>query len=333
MRYVLAIDGGGTKTDSVIGDERGNIIATYRGSASNHQIVGIEETAIVIEQAISNTCNLANIHYSQLSYIFLGIAGADLDYDFNLLTTRLSPSFKGIPFSIVNDSWVALAAGSIEGWGVVSICGTGSNVAAKDKDGNTGILRALSYELGGIRGGNHIISDAMHHACRCDEKTGEYTMLVKYIPVELGCKNMKEVIYKRYTKKISNESMNKIVKLVFNLANKRDLVCQNILIKMGEELGKQISGLICKLNIQDEKVPIVLAGSIYEKGENMLLLDSLTLSLRKTVPDFELIMLDLPPVAGAYFEALRNIGINVDEEIAEHVRASIALFNGLGGEE
>lgn len=157
-------------------------------------------------------------------------------------------------------------------------------------------------------------------------------MLVKYIPVELGCKNMKEVIYKRYTKKISNESMNKIVKLVFNLANKRDLVCQNILIKMGEKLGKQISGLICKLNIQDEKVPIVLAGSIYEKGENMLLLDSLTLSLRKAVPDFELIMLDLPPVAGAYFEALRNIGINVNEEIAEHVRASIALFNGLGGE-
>lgn len=78
MRYVLAIDGGGTKTDVVIGDERGNIIATYRDSASNYQIVGIKETTIIIEQAISNTCNLANIHYSQLSYIFLGIAGADL---------------------------------------------------------------------------------------------------------------------------------------------------------------------------------------------------------------------------------------------------------------
>ena len=49
MNYVLAIDGGGTKTEALIGDDKGNILGMYRGGSSNHQIVG----STYVKQTIS----------------------------------------------------------------------------------------------------------------------------------------------------------------------------------------------------------------------------------------------------------------------------------------
>ena len=43
MKYLIGIDGGGTKTDSAITDLSGNIIHQTTGKASNFLVVGIEE--------------------------------------------------------------------------------------------------------------------------------------------------------------------------------------------------------------------------------------------------------------------------------------------------
>jgi len=326
MKYVVGIDGGNSKTTTIIGDAYGNILATYNGRGSNHQTVGIEETRRVIKEAIDNVCASASIKPEQLSYIYAGLAGADFEIDFSLLKENLSSIFGKIPFDITNDSWIALYAGAIEGWGAVSINGAGSNAAAIDrKRENTTILRAQHYELGGYGGGDHVMTEGIHFACRADEDTGDKTLLTERIPEELGFKDMEEFVLARYTDKIRLEDLRKITKLVYTLANEGDKVCQDILIKTGEEIGKLLAGCICKLGMQDENVPVVLAGSLYSKTDNLLLTDSLTLSLRRKVPRFNLIVLRDPPVFGAYFESLHRIGVTVNHTTMDNARRTFSM--------
>jgi len=97
------------------------------------------------------------------------------------------------------------------------------------------------------------------------------------------------------------------------------------LIKTDEEIGKLLAGCICKLGMQNENVPVVLAGSLYSKTDNLLLTDSLTLSLRRKVPKFNLIVLRDPPVFGAYFESLHRIGVTVDQNTTDNARKTYSI--------
>lgn len=321
MKYVMGIDGGGSKTTAIVGDERGNIVGAYTGTGSGHQTVGIEETKRVIKEVMDKACAAASIAPAQILHIYAGLAGADFEVDFILLEKSLGPIFDKVPFTIVNDSWIALYASAVDGWGAVSINGTGSNAAAIDKERKkTTILRALHYELGGYGGGGHVMIEGVHAACRDDENTGEKTLLTKYIPSELGFGSMEEFVLARYKDEISFEDMNKVTKLVCTLAHEGDKVCQDILIKAGKEMGKLLAGCICKVGMQNENVPVVLAGSMYNKVKTKLLIDSLTLSLRRRVPDFTLIVLKDPPVFGAYFESLRKAGVIVDQTTFDNAR-------------
>ena len=323
MGYVMGIDGGNSKTTAIIGDEQGNIVGVCNSSGSNHQTAGVEEAKRVIKEVVDKACASASISPGQLSYIYVGIAGADFEIDHILLEENLGPIFGKVPYCIANDSWIALFAGAVEGWGVVSINGAGSNAAAIDKKReNTTILRALHYELGGYGGGIHVITESVHRACRADENTGEKTLLTERIPQELGFKDMEEFVLARYMDKISWDEMAKIPEITYALASEGDSVCQDILIKMGDEIGKLLTGCICKLGMQNENVPVVLSGSLYSKTTNLLLQDSLTLRLRRTVPNFTLIVLRDPPVFGAYFEGLHRIGITVDENTTNNARKS-----------
>jgi len=312
MNYVLAIDGGGTKTEALIGDDKGNILGMYRGGSSNHQIVGSTYVKQTISDVMENVCIRTNIESDKLSYIYIGIAGADFDSDFTMLDKLLNPIFKNIPYNVVNDSWIALSAGTLGGWGVVSVCGTGNNVAVKDKNGKKKILRALSYDLGNYGGGNHLVREVLHHSCRCDENTGPYTRLVEEIPKLMKVKNMEQVVYSIYMGDICKEQLNNVVQLVFDLALDNDLVSQEIIIKMGSEIGKMITGLVNNMKMTKMEIPIVLAGSIYEKTKSTLLIDSLRLSVRRSIPKFSFIKLNCSPVLGAYIEALRGIGTRID---------------------
>ena len=62
MKYILGIDGGGSKTTAILADETGKILGRGRGGASNYQTIGLENAgqaikfaaAAAVEQAAEN---------------------------------------------------------------------------------------------------------------------------------------------------------------------------------------------------------------------------------------------------------------------------------------
>lgn len=315
MRYVAGIDGGGTKTRCLIGDFAGNILGDYTLGASNHQMVGEVQTKAIITEVYDKALDMAGVKPEDLEYIYLGMAGADLPSDFELLNEMCDSIFRGIPYKVVNDAWISMRSGSKVSWGAVSICGTGANAGACDMNGKRVILNALSYELGNYGGGSQITEQALHYAFRAYEGTGSETLLVHELPKLLGAADMGDLLLKFYPQRsISGKELDRVSPLVFSLANKRDRVCQQILIDMGHVLGKMVAGVIKKLNMENMEVPVVLGGSIY-RGDNPLLIDELTTALHMDVPNAYINIPLLPPAAGAYLSALDSIRVLPDSTV------------------
>ncbi|MGL4344753.1 MAG: BadF/BadG/BcrA/BcrD ATPase family protein [Cellulosilyticaceae bacterium] len=304
--YLLGIDGGGTKTHCIIGDEEGNIYAEGFGGPSNYQVAGIETTQNSITTAIGRALGKLNITISDITYVSLGLAGADYEEDFVILGDMCKEIFKEVPFEIVNDCWIGLRAGSESGWGIVSICGTGHGTMGKGPDGNKVELRNMDYTLGNRGGGGELIREALHHTFRADEGIGPATRLQQEIPKVVGLETMTEVDNLIRNTDLDSEALYQIPVIVSELAKNEDEVAQEVMISMGKALGQTAAGVIRRLGIQKEEVPVILVGSVFA-GDNPLLIDSYRLEVHKVAPKAVFKVLDKKPVLGAYYLALDYI--------------------------
>lgn len=304
--YLLGIDGGGTKTHCIIGDEKGNIFAEGFGGPANYQMSGMETTRHSVRTAINRALDKLNVPIEDIAYAVLGLSGADYEVDFTNLQSMCSTIFKEVPFKIVNDCWMGLRAGSNENWGIVSVCGAGHGCMGKDIKGHKVELRNMYYELGNRGGKGEIIREALHHAFRADEGLGAATRLTIEIPRELGVETMRATDLVVREEGINSEIFTKIPNIVSELAKEEDEIAQFIMISMGNALGETAAGVIKRLQLEKSQVPIVLVGSIFT-GDNPLLMDAYRLAVHKVAPYARFIVLDKKPVMGAYYLAMDEV--------------------------
>ncbi|MDF2987091.1 MAG: ATPase [Eubacterium sp.] len=320
MRYFAGIDGGGTKTHCMICDENGIIVGEGKAGASNYQIVGSESCGNEIGKAFSTALNGASLNSSKITYVFLGLSGADEPYDIKELNYICSKIFNTIAFEVVNDVWICFRSALRQKWGAVSICGTGFNAAAKNIEGKEIILRAEGFELGNLGGGDHLSRIALHHAFRADEGTGSDTLLQTEIPKALDFSDMDSLFSAfRKSEELLERCLDKIPPLVFKLAAQRDRVSQNILINFGNTMGQEICGVISRCGMEDRKFPVVLGGSIYNDHSCPLLIDSLITRIHQTAQNAYIIFPQRPPVAGALICALEAAGIASNDTIYNNI--------------
>jgi N-acetylglucosamine kinase-like BadF-type ATPase len=300
--YLVGIDGGATKTSCIIGDENGKILSRGTGKASNYQVVGVKNTKASVLSALNEAMDKIDISIKDIDYAVLGLAGADMECDFKVLNNMCFEIFNEVLFKVVNDCWIGLRAGSDSNFGIVTVCGTGTNSAGRTKKGKEVILRSISYEMGNWGGGTELLRDALHYAFRSEECTGRKTMLEVEIPKMFNQSSMEQIASLLREEKHDEEKMYTIPIKVFELATRGDEVCQDMLIKMGREMGAYASGVIKRLELENEEFKVVLVGSVF-KGKNPLLVDEYTTTVHKAAPYAKILVSPREPVEGAYLLA------------------------------
>ena len=326
MSWVIGVDGGGTKSICMLADVKGNIIGSAVAGCSNHQLCGMKRSVRTLSNLIESVLSNANLSYEQVSHIQFGLAGADLESDIKQLEENLTQVMHGIPFTIVNDIWLPFRASSAGGWGAISICGTGSNFAVKLPDGKQVGVRSLGYTLGSRGGGLEISDYALHYAFRSNEHTGKYTRLEEFLPAFCDVLDMNDLALKVYESKEQYHHKYNISKLVMDLAEEGDEVCQEILKEAGETLGEMLGRLTVSAGLQDATVPLVLGGSIY-RCRNRFLEGGFFESFKRFIPSYELFLIDCEPVAGAVLLALEKVGVFIDNTIFTLVRKQVESFH------
>lgn len=311
MKYIIGYDGGGSKTRCVLANTHGEILSDLVAGPSNHQMIGIEKTKEVIKDLYLKTLEKTNLAPENIEAIYLGLAGADLPCDFEILNKMGREIFKNPPFQIVNDAWIILKSGLLDHWGAVSIYGTGANAAVITPTGERKILRALGYIAGGYGGGGDMAKEALHLAFRSNEKTHERTQLEVELPKLFNKSSMNDLLKLLYPKnKITEKSYKKIPPLVFELAKSGDQVCIGLLKKMGKTQGQMVIGVLKSVNLEVKKVPVVIGGSIYNGVSNHFV-ESMLLEIKKYASDAYLVKPKYPPVYGALFSAYEHAGIDI----------------------
>lgn len=323
MRYFLGVDGGNSKTFALVGDETGRLLALGRGPASNHQSrEGLKGAMASIGAAMDEALAAAGIAACDVAHASFCLAGADYPSDYELLSGAIAERWPDLRFSIHNDSFAGLRAGTSRGWGVVSISGTGTNQAGIGKDGRELQVGGMGYIWGDFGGGGDLGREAVRAAFMSGELRGPKTSLEPIVLAHFGCASLPDLSYAIYTRQADMARVYKLAPAVFAEARKGDQVAQEILVRMGTLLGQSVGGVIRQLDLAADEVEVVMAGSTW-KGETPIMVDAFRLAVHKVAPAAKLVRPRFEPVVGAWLLALEKAGLTVAPAVYRLVEATM----------
>jgi glucosamine kinase len=175
VAYYLGVDGGGSKTTCVVGDES-SILATVTVGASNITRVGEAGAREVLQQAIREACQAAGINTRQIRRACVGAAGAGRS-EIAATVRKIVAEIVSGEIEVVGDMEIALAAAFGAGPGVIVIAGTGSIASGRDAQRRTaragGWGFAVSDEGSAHWIGRAAVNAVLHAADQVGEERAE----------------------------------------------------------------------------------------------------------------------------------------------------------------
>ena len=323
MRYLLGIDAGATKTYALLGDENGRLIALGRGGTGNHQSQGgLPQAMDSIARAVDGALAAGGLAPHQVFHAAFCLAGADLPCDYAMLEEAIRVRWPGLSFSVHNDSFAGLRAGLSSRWGVVSICGTGTNQAGIGKDGRELQVGGLGGIFGDYGGGADLGRAAVTAVFLAAEQRVPETTLTGPVLAALGAADVDDLRVKLYRGEIERKRIFALAPLVFEAATRGDQAAQEALIEMGRRMGRSLGGVIRQLDLCAEEVEVVLAGSTW-KGSNPLMIDAFRLEVHRVAPRARLVRPRFEPVVGAWLLALERGGLEATAAVYERLAATM----------
>lgn len=293
MGLIIAIDAGGTKTDCVIGTTEGEILAKLVSGPANYQLVGADGVVQVIRELLHAVDGYWPHEKHGFEVMWIGIAGVDRPGEREQVGTALRNVGTAKKVVVDNDAIIALAGGTMGKPGIVVIAGTGSIAFGVNEEGKRARSGGWGYVLGDEGSAYYIGLKALNSVTRAEDGRGQPTLL-------------SQAIFDHF----SIDSVDGLVRLAYIDGFDRIDVAD-------------LSVIVAKaLGMEGVAFPCVTAGGVFKSGSKVT--NALMRELAKVAPMSELVEPEFPPVAGAYFLGIRDLGHDIDENVAARARASLA---------
>ncbi len=322
MEFVIGVDGGASKTLCLAARRDGQVMGLGRAGPSNHQACGLGRAMIEVAQAVKEATEPAAIPAGDIALGMFCLAGADLPDDYAMLQQALEQASLCRRVVVKNDTMAALRSGLSRPWGVVVICGTGTNAAGRAPDGREIIMPGLGFISGDWGGGAQICQEVIRRVMRAHDGRGKPTVLLQMVLDHLQAPTPEELIDMLYKGRIEYTELLGLVPLLFEAASAGDEVACELVEEVGREVGVTAGALIRRLSLQRQDVEVVLAGSVF-KGRGPLLVDTVRQVVHRVAPEARIVLPRYEPVVGALFLALEAAGTQIDERVLRNIEASI----------
>ena len=311
--YVLGIDTGATKSHLALFDTSGTFTDFCHWGPLNHELLPGSFTQFEDELGdfILQTLSKNRISIDQVSYAVFGIAGADTILQHKIIS-RIITNIGLKKFTLANDAFLGIPAGSPSGTGICANNGTGCTLAGLNREGKMLQIGGVGFISDDFGGGGFLGERITSAVYRELFRKGEKTCLTDALFEKLEISSKYDFIEKFYEKTDDKSfTLNSCSKMLFEAASKDDPVAKDIIFTMAKSYADGISCMIEELCFNNtEELAIVFAGSVFVKGEDPLLLNSLKEMINQNNPQYRFLynLLDVPPVAGAVIWALNSIG-------------------------
>ena len=168
---------------------------------------------------------------------------------------------------IVNDSFIALRAGTREPWGVVVIAGTGMVAAGRNRDGDTFRTLGLGRQLGDAGSASDVSEDALRAVADAYIGRGPQTALSDVMCRLTNTSSVGEMLedFSRGGEPALNAAPE-----VLRVAEEGDEVAMQIVHSAGVELGRSAALVADRLGMTDERFELVLAGGLFRSRSELL---------------------------------------------------------------
>jgi N-acetylglucosamine kinase-like BadF-type ATPase len=307
VSWVLAVDGGNTKTLAAVADERGVTRGAGRGGPSDIYNADTPDTAIdAIAAAARQALAGAGIAADAVDSAAFSLAGADWPEDFTLLEAALRDRVGlAAPPLVVNDAIGALRTGSPDWTGIAVVSGTYNAVGARHPDGR---VFHLGFWPDGA-GGRDLAREGLRAVYHAALGMGEETVLTERALDLFGATDAIDLLY-RFTRRggLAAAEGDRLAPLVLDAADAGDAVAGAIVDGKGRVLGLQARACAGQLALPLAGTRVVLTGGVFGHPTERLAAATLA-ELPGAVP----VRHGPPPVAGALLLALDRLGAGVDE--------------------
>lgn len=296
-RILVAIDGGGTKTEFILFTEHGQILKRLHLSGSNPNTVGLEKAQAVLKAGLEQLMAVSG----DISAVYAGIAGCGSPQNKAAMQTHLKRACPEAVCSVSSDILNVINSTPQKDRCIAAICGTGSVVYAKTPSqmhrvGGWGPLwesGCSGYDLG---------RDALLAAMRHRDGLSSATVLTELVEDILGG-NVWDHIHTLYD--LSTDDIAAYARTVFQACRQGDAIADEILQKNTRQLAKLINTAAKRY---DCGTKVVLSGGLLAQKD--LLLPYLC---RELDPELTLIPCTHPQICGAAAVSCQLLGIQNPE--------------------
>ncbi len=317
MAYMLAVDGGGSKTTAVIVDDDGYVLGYGKSGCSNHQVCGKEVAFLSIETAVHQAIRMAGMESSDIIHGVFALAGLDRDKDYQIMD-KIVQELSFFSYQLVPDTLAGLCMGSAGLTGIVLICGSGSNAFGRNSLGETIQIGGFGWLFGDSAGGRELAREAFRYAIRSYEGREQSSLLTSLVPRHMGYPSMESMIQEALDQGLADVPVT-LAEVLHSAASHEDELANRILKEAGVELGKAGLAVYRYMNQLGGfhpgtgKIPVVLVGSVLQKGKNPTLLNALKTTMQED--HFSWILPEFDPVFGAVLYGWQHLKVDNDRDL------------------
>ncbi|MFA5803287.1 MAG: BadF/BadG/BcrA/BcrD ATPase family protein [Melioribacteraceae bacterium] len=300
-KYLIGLDGGGTKTKCIITDFNLIPLYTCQGGPSNFLLIGTQQVSETIFSLIHESITYLKISLGDVASILIGTTGAGrqsdaekLKADFIQYAQSKGYSFKS--FNVDSDARIALEGAFSSGIGLLLIAGTGSVIFGKDRNHKIHRVGGFGRLIGDEGSGNTIGRRGLNQVAKQFDGRGDKTLLTELLIRDFGITDSSQLITEVYRNNFDTASF---APKVIEAAQNGDKIANRILEEESDELllhVKSINNMIC-----EETLKLCLMGGTIATDNYYSAMFKKKIEVQ--LPNVKIVSAENPPEIGAAFMA------------------------------
>ena len=259
--YFVGFDGGGTKTDCVLLNAAGEVLAEHSAGPSNPLRAGFERSQSSLRAAAEKTLASRQVGASSIVAVCAGIAGAGQPRVLKRVMGFLVETFPSADVQVCTDLDIALEAGLGEGPGIVVVAGTGSAALGRGADGRLVRAGGDGPWVGDEGSAFDIGRRGVAAVARARDALAPVTILADSIPAALECSDWSALLERIAAG--PDEIFPRVFPLVAEAAESGDTPAREILFGAALSLSHLVLSVARRLEVAQQDFIVAEAGGVF----------------------------------------------------------------------
>lgn len=269
MKYVIGVDGGGTKTKLVLYNLNKELLSGYISGPSNILSSGYDIAKQSITEVLMKGVVERGYKLEECQALCIGVAGAGRENIKEQIKQIIRECGYSRELIITHDAETALMGATNGKKGILIIAGTGAICYGQNDKGDRHRVSGWGHIIGDEGSAYSIGRDIINSVMREYDGRGQATYLTPLLLEAMQLTNPEEIITAIYAANIMKQDIAAYAILLDRAIKVNDTVALEILKKSVNDNVEAVAAVIRKLELEETAVDIIVSGSVLVNNQRI----------------------------------------------------------------